>query len=167
VLGGGTTIGALGCKDYLLTNLLNASPPLRLGGTFSGNPMSMAATNAVLDLSLDRSGFSFDSLADKCSRFARTLNEKLRNNKLPAYVSHVGSMFFVHMNNPDCLHPRDLQKEDMKKLDELCLRLRINGVYTENAHTAFFSFAHGDEIVDELIEIFFRCITECFDTDAH
>ena len=165
-LGGGTPVGALGCKDNLLHKLVNASPPLRLGGTFSGNPLSMAATNATLDLCLDTSAFSFDLLASKCAFFSNTLNQKSAAANLPVHVSHIGSMFFIHIQNTDPEYPRDLMKNDMKKLDELNLQLRINGVYAENAHTSFFSFAHTDTIVDQLIDIFFHCITECFRTDA-
>lgn len=161
-LGGGTPVGAVGCKETLLGGLLNASPPLRLGGTFSGNPLSMAATNAVLDLCLDHDRFSFHVLEQRCAYFSATLNHKLSTKGLPVYVSQAGSMFFVHINNSKPVCPRDLRYENMKMLDELCLRLRINGVYTENAHTAFFSYAHTDEITAQLIDIFFKCISECF-----
>lgn len=161
VLGGGTPVAAVGCKERTLRGLLNAKPPLRLGGTFSGNPLSMAAANAVLDLVIEKNYLSESE--KKCHHFSTTLNEKLKNSNLSAHVTHMGSMFFVHLGKNISVSPRGLWKEDMKKHDELSLRLRLNGVYLESAHTGFLSSSHTNEIIDQLVDVFFKCISECFE----
>lgn len=161
-LGGGMPIGAVGCKPNIVKNRLNATPPLRLGGTFSGNPMSLAAANAFLDL-VTKDDTVFSSMDKTCADFSSFLNAKITAKGYPVHVSSCGSMFFVHIAQQTPHSPRDIKNELMDKHDELCLRLRLKGVYIEPAHAGFISPFHTGPILDTMIQHFWESIQACFD----
>jgi len=61
---------------------------------------------------------------------------------------------------PSC--PEDLQKNNGKIMDELSLRLRLQGVVMNVTGTGTLTLAHDDSVMESLIIIMKNCIDECY-----
>jgi glutamate-1-semialdehyde 2,1-aminomutase len=151
-LGGGTSIGAIGCSKEIIDNVMELDPPLLVAGTFSGNAMTLAASTAMLDYLIEHNPRIYTELAEKGDYLRNSFNDFVTAKGLPATMTGVGSMWQVHMAPPPIETPRDRLKEDEATLQEYELRLRLEGVFIPaHLHLAFLSPAHSDEDIEELL----------------
>lgn len=96
IIGGGQPIGALGGKDEFMSvfTLDHGVPKVKHSGTFTANPMSMAAGTTAMEL-MDEA--AFDRLAAQGDTLREGL-EKLRVDfGLPGYVAGNGSVSVMLM----------------------------------------------------------------------
>ena len=151
-MGGGTAIGAIGTRWEILDKCLDLMPPLLLTGTFSGNALTVAAANAQLDYLMKNSPQIYLDLETKGDHLRNSFNEFAEAEGYPARATGLGSMFQVHMMAPAPVKPRDRIKEDVQKLDEFALRLRLAGVFLPYPlHIGFISTAHTDKDIEQLL----------------
>jgi len=98
IVGGGTPIGIIGGREDILeqANLQKGGEVWIGGGTFSGNPVSMAAGIATLD-SLKKGGKKLYSDLNSIGEKLRiSIREIVEEYKVPAFVTGVGSMISIH-----------------------------------------------------------------------
>jgi glutamate-1-semialdehyde 2,1-aminomutase len=98
IIGGGLPVGAAGGRADVMEQL----DPRRRGfvghsGTFNGNPMTMAAGCASLDLLDDAAIERINGLGES---FAAGLRETLAEQGLEAIVTCCGSLLQVHLETP-------------------------------------------------------------------
>lgn len=92
VLGGGMPVGALGGERKIMESLAPEGPVYQ-AGTLSGNPVSMAAGLATLDLVSER-GFH-DQLHRRTTQLAEGVREAAQEHHVPLAVNHVCGMFGI------------------------------------------------------------------------
>jgi glutamate-1-semialdehyde 2,1-aminomutase len=161
-LAGATAIGAIGCREELVEKALSLDPPLSVAGTFSGNAMTIAAANAMLDYLMDNPQI-YDDLEEKGDFLRDGFNEFAQAKGLPATMTGVGSMFQTVLAEPPVTKPRDLIREDAEAVEEFALRLRLKGVFIPAPlHLALLSPAHSEQDVKKILRAHQEALLACF-----
>jgi acyl transferase domain-containing protein/glutamate-1-semialdehyde aminotransferase len=147
ILGGGTPIGAIaGSRRYLDAidggqwaygdASLPTADTIFFAGTFSKNPLAMAASRAVLT-QLKKSGPNLQkNLNEKTSWLAGELNSYFQSNNCPISIKHCGSLFRFSFK---------------QNLDLLFYRLLSKGLYIWEGRNCFMSTEHSDQDIQHLI----------------
>jgi glutamate-1-semialdehyde 2,1-aminomutase len=150
IIGGGLPIGAVGCSKEVMESVLKAELSLSIAGTFSGNPMTLAAGHSLLGYLMD-SPHIYSEMARKGERLRGGFNDWAQEKGYPAAMTGVGSMFQTHLQPLPLEKPRDLKGEHMDVLSDVQLYLRLNGVFLPWLHLAFISAAHSDQDVEDVL----------------
>jgi glutamate-1-semialdehyde aminotransferase len=134
-----------------------------VAGTFSGNPMTLATGAAVLKYLQENSHIYADMMAK--GEFLRNgFNEYTASNGYPFCMTGIGSLFQIHAKAELPLVPRDLLGEDEQTLAELQLHFRLNNVLLPWMHLAFFSAAHTQEDIEEMLKAFKASVAGVMDS---
>ena len=96
VIGGGLPMGAFGGRREVMQKLAPMGPVYQ-AGTLSGNPISVAAGLATLDL-ISEDGF-FESLTNKTRELVEGIEEHAKRAEVPFCASHVGGMFGMYFTD--------------------------------------------------------------------
>jgi glutamate-1-semialdehyde 2,1-aminomutase len=152
IIGGGLPIGAVGCSVEYMDKVLSAELSMSVAGTFSGNPLTLAAGHALLGYLMDNRHI-YDELIEKGDRLRNGFNDFARSKGLPATMTGVASLFQTHLKEPPIENPRDTLDQHYDSLGDLQLYLRLNGVFIPWLHLAFLSAAHSMEDVEEVLRV--------------
>lgn len=160
VIGGGLPIGAVAVSQEMMKTVLSGDLGLTIAGTFSGNPLTLAAGNAVLKY-LKANPQIYKDLTKKGDRLRNGFNEYAKQKGWPASMTGVGSMFQIHLSKSAIIEPRDMLKRLDTPLADLQLYLRLNGVFIPWLHLAFISAAHSDADVEEVLRVHKVTVEAC------
>lgn len=69
-------------------------------------------------------------------------------------MTGIGSLFQIHARAQLPAVPRDLLGQDEDALAELQLHFRLNNILVPWMHLAFFSAAHSQEDIEEMLRVF-------------
>ena len=143
-----------------MKTVLSGDLGLTIAGTFSGNPLTLAAGNAVLKY-LKANPQIYKDLTKKGDRLRNGFNEYAKQKGWPASMTGVGSMFQIHLSKSAIIEPRDMLKRLDTPLADLQLYLRLNGVFIPWLHLAFISAAHSDADVEEVLRVHKVTVEAC------
>lgn len=153
VIGGGLPVGAVGVKKELMDTVLQGDTSIAIAGTFSGNPMTLAGGLAEVNF-LKENQHLYKETEARGDRLRAGFNEWASANGYPATMTGISSLFQVHLKQPPVTKPREMLGQPEEALLDLQLILRYYGLFIPWIHVALLSFAHTDELVDEILEIF-------------
>jgi glutamate-1-semialdehyde 2,1-aminomutase len=158
IAGGGMPIGAFGASREIMS-MVSPLGKVYQAGTFSGNPMSLAAGLATIR-ELEVQGH--DDLDRKGEMLRRRLTEALRDSKVPHQVAGIGSMFQLFLSSRPVTNYRDALGADTALFDRMFLRLLDKGVYLAPSQfeTNFLSTAHSDEDVRRVVDAIAEALAE-------
>lgn len=149
ILGGGFPVGCYGGRADLM-NLVAPSGDVYQAGTLSANPIGMRAGLATLKKMKRLDGWNV--LAQRTSKFVKTLNEGFAQNGLDLTVQHEASLFWIHgkVNTP-IRSIEQIPAQQGQTFKGLFIKALDKGVYlAPNAYeVGFVSMAHTDEILAE------------------
>jgi glutamate-1-semialdehyde 2,1-aminomutase len=159
-IGGGLPIGAFGGRTELMelltprggTDVYNArsgGPPLYQGGTFTGNPGSLAAGIATLDQLDDATLRVLNTAGDK---LRERLAVQARQRGLPLRVTGLGSLFNLHAIDAPVIRWRDLWRIDPGLQHGLFLELLNRGFAVAPRGMACLSTAMTDGDRDAFVD---------------
>ncbi len=146
VLGGGLPIGAIAGRREIMENFSPLGKVYQ-AGTFNGNPMSMTAGIATLEvLEKENVHKKINKLGEKIAKELRSITDY--------YVSNVGSMFQIFFTNEDVYDYETAKKANAEKFLEFQRVLLKEGVFIPPSQfeTNFISYAHSYEDVEKTIE---------------
>jgi glutamate-1-semialdehyde 2,1-aminomutase len=154
--GGGMPIGAVGGRQDVMNTFSGKGdvPFIFSGGTFSGNPLTMAAGIAATSYMRDNKEEIYPYLHEQSDRFANEINSFCEENQIPAQVMNAASVFHVVFTPGDIRSSRDIKKDWHVAEREFYLHLLGHDVIIPGIHLAFFSSAHQPEDVDRVIAAF-------------
>ncbi len=152
VIGGGVPVGALGSSRELMRVVTNAQPPLMIAGTFNGNPLTLAAGNAMLKYLMDNPGV-YDDLAAKGDHLRGGFNRWAAKQGCSATMTGLGSLFQVHLKPAPISRPRHLVGQPQEALHDLQLHLHMNGLFLPWNHMAFISTTHQNKDVEFILQV--------------
>jgi len=172
ILGGGMTIGAIAGRADALepSSILRKSLPKEErvivgGGTYSCNPLSMAAGMATLDILATREKEIYPVLARRNQRLATGIELAFTSRGIPVAVTRPASLHAVHFTKEQGLPVRNMAEilahTWPDKQHELADRLRLHGVF--QFHAGALSIQHSDADVDALIAAYTQCADEMAD----
>jgi glutamate-1-semialdehyde 2,1-aminomutase len=153
IIGGGLPIGAVACSQEMVTVAQQTDDGFSAAGTFSGNPLTLATGAAMLKYLQENRGIYNDMVA-KGEYLRNSFNEWCASKGYPFCMTGIGSMFQIHAKADLPSLPRDLLGQDQAALSELQLHFRLHSVLLPWMHLAFFSAAHTQEDIEEMLRAF-------------
>ena len=154
--GGGLPIGVVAGSKKVMNSFSGAdkTPAIFAGGTFSGNPLTMAGGIGMLEYLKENKETIYPYLHEQGDRIANEINEFCRSNNIPAQMMNAGSMMHLIFGSETIESSRDIDHSHYSLEKEFYLHLLGHNVIVPGIHLAFISFAHKPEIIDQVIDAF-------------
>ncbi|MBL4690188.1 MAG: aminotransferase class III-fold pyridoxal phosphate-dependent enzyme [Rhodospirillales bacterium] len=155
-LGGGLPIGVLSGTPEVLSHITTDHDgeklPVFNGGTFSANPLTMAAGMAVVRYLTETSEQTYGRLEQAGETVRADLNAHCRSNGVPAQVIGIGSMFrTIFTDKPvRSRRDRDLMEIPYQAQRDFYAQLLSAGVHVGGNGINFISLAHTDGDLDKI-----------------
>jgi glutamate-1-semialdehyde 2,1-aminomutase len=151
-VGGGMPLGAFGGRADLMEAALGPDPTAKIfqSGTFTENPVSIAAGHAALDL-LETEPIL--ELADAaCERLRNGLVDLLARHGVQGAVTGQGSILQVHIGTDAVANRRDVLRSDFEGTRSFLLDMVAHGVLWPPVHPGVTSCAHDEADIDRVLE---------------
>lgn len=151
VIGGGLPVGAFGGKKNIMEQIAPLGPVYQ-AGTLSGNPVSMAAGLAMLEL-ISVPGFH-DRLSETAIKLVDGLQEVANAAGIPMTTNQVGGMFgFFFSDEEKITRFNQVTTCNVDRFKLFFHGMLEQGVYLAPSayETGFVSSAHDDEAIDETL----------------
>ncbi len=153
ILGGGFPIGAVaGRKDIMerMDPMLFERPEFSFqGGTFTGNPITLAAGLEMLKALED--GRIINTLNNKGKLIRRRMTDIFEEGEVDVRVNCVGSLFQVHFTKEEVKNVKNAFDADRSKLAEYHFNLINEGVFFLPKKIGAISDTHSEEDLEKLI----------------
>ena len=152
VIGGGLPVGAFGGRRDIMEHIAPLGPVYQ-AGTLSGNPISLAAGLATLELAAEN-GFH-EQLNTAAQRLTSGLQTRADAAGIPFTTNQVGGMFgFFFSTEPAISRFEQVCRCDMQKFQQFYHGMLDAGVYLAPSayETGFVSSAHTDAVIDSTLE---------------
>lgn len=153
-LGGGAPIGAVaGRTDIMALFQGLGSDPKAIfsGGSFSGNPMSMAAGTAHVEALRAQREQVYPYINAQGARLTEAFNHFAREQNMAVQMLNAGSMFQLFFRSDDIRSVRDLGDVDTRAEGDFYLHLLRRGVLVPGTKRAFLSAAHTPALIDYMV----------------
>jgi glutamate-1-semialdehyde 2,1-aminomutase len=149
IIGGGFPVGAVGGRgDVMDVMAPGASPGFAHSGTFNGNPITMAAGLATMELLDDP---AYERL-DRLGALLRTgLEGAIRETGVPAQVTQAGSLANVHFTTEPLRDADGAATADQTAAAALHLGLLNRGFFPAPRGMLALSTAHDERDVERLV----------------
>jgi glutamate-1-semialdehyde 2,1-aminomutase len=151
IIGGGLPIGAFGGRREIMEQVAPQGPVYQ-AGTFSGNPLSLAAGMATLDW-LHTHADIYRVLDEK----TRAIEESIGTGK-GSFV-RLGSMFKYFFRNAPPQNYREVKECDTEAFGKFRERLMDAKIFVPPSQfeTNFLSSAHSDSDISTIIQAYQQC----------
>ena len=155
-VGGGMPIGVVAGPKKIMNSFSGAedTPAIFAGGTFSGNPLTMAGGIGALEYLKENKEHIYPYLHEQGDRLAKEINEFCSMSKIPAKLMNAGSMMHLIFGDNDIKSSRDIERRHYHLENEFYLHLLGHNVIVPGIHLAFLSYAHTPDVVDQVISAF-------------
>ena len=152
IIGGGLPIGAFGGRREIM-DLVAPSGPVYQAGTFSGNPLSLAAGMATIDW-LHTHPDLYRDLDEK----TRALEESLGRNDAGSFV-RLGSLFKYFFRSAPPQDYREVKECDTGAFVQFHGRMMKAGIFIPPSQfeTNFLSAAHSTRDLSLIIQGYQKC----------
>ena len=152
VIGGGLPLAAFAGRADLMERVAPQGPVYQ-AGTYSGNPLSMAAGNAALE-TLEKEPEIFRRVEARTTLLAAGLREILARRRIPGAVNAVGSMWTLFFGPARVTSMKDVRAADKQRFAHFFHGMLERGVSLPPSafESAFLSDAHTDDDIDRTLE---------------
>ena len=163
-LGGGVPVSAVAGRADIMEKIKPGM--VAFGGTFNGNPLSLAGTRACLDTLAERDG---DALR-RANRAGRRIIDAVRDSAsrygIGLTVTGFGAAFALHFTKRAEIHDyRDTLEDDRDLLGRFIRQALHEGLYLLPDGRFYVSAAHSDRDVDEAIQTINRTLAYLVKSD--
>ena len=150
IAGGGLPIGIFGGRREIMEAVAPQGGVYQ-AGTFNGNPLSLAAGLATVEI-LEREGVHW-KLNEKGKALGKALIDMMRNLKLDYMPVGIASMFQLFFG-PQPENYDGALKADKAKYAEFWRRMLEQGVFLmpSQFETNFLSYAHTQQDIDKIVQ---------------
>ncbi|HYY91561.1 MAG TPA: glutamate-1-semialdehyde 2,1-aminomutase [Candidatus Dormibacteraeota bacterium] len=154
IVGGGLPLAAFGGRREIMRRLAPMGDVYQ-AGTYSGNPVSVAAGLASLRSLKKRSGLIYSDLAKNGEFLAEGIRDELDSQNISAQVNQIGSMFQVFFTKRGVTNYVSAKSSDTHKYNRYFRSLLASGVFVPPSQfeTCFLSTAHTREDVEHTVEV--------------
>jgi glutamate-1-semialdehyde 2,1-aminomutase len=149
IMGGGFPVGATGGTARVMDvfDPGTGGPRILSGGTFSGNPVTMAAGLAAMQAMTEE---AFARLEGLGTRLRGRLEEVLRSSGVPGQVTGAASLFRIVLSGRPLRNYRDIDPEAGARADRLCHALLDAGVVVNTNGLGCLSTPMAEREVEEI-----------------
>ena len=161
ILGGGFPMAACVGKEEIM-RLIAPSGKVYQAGTYSGNPVSVAAGMATLELLKEKGKGFYAEMEQKCEAIVKPLRESVSAWNLNLQINHVASMFQLFFTGKPVFDYASAKASDNRKFMEFHAELLRKGVFlpASQFETCFLSAAHSHEDLEKTVRIFSDALRE-------
>lgn len=147
IIGGGMPVGVFGGREDIMKNVAPLGKFYQQG-TFSGNPVTMAAGIAGLDF-LKESDYSVP--VDYSARLSKYIETTFKSYGHPVNVNQVGTMFTVFFNSNKVKDNDSAMKSDTEMFTRFFETLLEKGIFVARSQfeACFMSFAHTESEISQ------------------
>jgi glutamate-1-semialdehyde 2,1-aminomutase len=149
-LGGGLPLSAICGRREIMELMFGGG--VSFGGTFNGNPLSLAAASATLrELSRD-GGQPLESVRETGGRLMNGIRSAAARHGIPLLVTGLGAAFALHFTQAPGLHDyRDTLQDDHSLLGRFLLATAAEGVNILPDGRLYVSTVHSEQDVAETV----------------
>lgn len=154
--GGGLPIGVIAGREDLMRMFLPrpGETGVFTGGTFTGNPLSMAAGTAAVQYYAEHPEI-YANMAAQGNRLTARFNEFAARHNMAVQMSNVGSMFHIYFQSGPVRSSFDIDETPMDEARQAFLMHTLNlGLLISGGNRYYLSAAHSSAVVDRMIDIF-------------
>jgi glutamate-1-semialdehyde 2,1-aminomutase len=159
--GGGLPIGVIAGREDIMRTFL---PPagqqgVFTGGTFTGNPLTMAAGSAAVSYMAEHPEI-YPQMAKQGDRLTEAFNAYCRSSNMPAHMGNVGSMFHIYFQSGAVDSSFDIDDKSLADAKQAFnLHALDLGVLISGGDRFYLSAAHTSDVIDRMIEVFGEALT--------
>ncbi len=153
VLGGGLPLSAFGGRRDIMERLAPVGPVYQ-AGTFSGNPVSVAAGVITLESLKKRSEQLYPRLEKMGHELRKGITEVVESIRTPVQVNGVGSMFQIFFTERPVTDFHSAKSSDLDSYQRYFRSLLATRVFVPPSQfeTCFLSSAHSDDEINMTLE---------------
>jgi len=154
--GGGLPIGVIAGREDFMRMFLPKSGEQGVftGGTFTGNPLTMAAGTAAVRYYAEHPEIYAQMMAQG-DRLTASFNDFATRHNMAVQMSNVGSMFHVYFQSSPVRSSFDIDEKPLEEARQAFLMHTLNlGVLISGGNRYYLSAAHTGDVVDRMIDIF-------------
>lgn len=141
----GVPFSVVAGKDAIMSTIMNQTPPVVAGGTFSGNLIGTAASIASLNI-MKQEDF-YNNLFEIANYLYENLQKLFDDQGIAARIQHLGSNFFIYFGTREPVvnyHQfEEIDRDFTKKFFQACI---TEGLYFHTDFTV--SATHTKEDID-------------------
>jgi len=151
IVGGGMPLAAYGGRRDLMQMIAPAGPVYQ-AGTLSGNPVSVAAGLATLEV-LQGDATAYDRLEALGARAENGLRDALEAARRPGCVNRVGSMLTLFLGTDQVRDFATASRADVRAFADFFRGMLAEGLYLPPSQfeSVLLSLAHTEADVDHLV----------------
>ncbi|MEM1589399.1 MAG: glutamate-1-semialdehyde 2,1-aminomutase [Thermoproteota archaeon] len=159
VMGGGLPMAAYGGKKEIMQKVSPVGGVYQ-AGTFSGNPLSVAAGYATVKFLAENRGQVYPELERNCTTLRKALEDLSQSHGLEVKVNSLASMFQIFFTRQDVVDYSTAKLSDTRKFYRYFTELLKNGIFVPPSQfeTCFLSTAHSGEDLELTIEAFDKAL---------
>lgn len=153
IMGGGFPIAAFGGRQEIM-ELISPLGKIYQASTFGGNPISVTAGLATLNVLVENQNILYKHLEQMGNKIRKGLLDIAKDAKIPAEVNGVASMFQVFFTDQQVIDYVTAKSSDTAKFMRYQQALMKQGVFIPPSQfeTCFVSTAHTDDDVTKTLE---------------
>ena len=154
-LGNGLPIAALAGKEEIMQQLAPAGPVYQ-ASTFAGNPVSVAAGIASLEMLFEAKNSIYPKIARTCDSIVNGIKDMLSRVQVECTINSIGSMFQLFFTSDKVKDEASARKANaamFRKLFEELLNYDIF-IPPSQFETCFVSYSHSEDDSDRAIEAY-------------
>jgi glutamate-1-semialdehyde 2,1-aminomutase len=160
IIGGGMPVGAYGGKKEIM-DCVSPQGPVYQAGTLSGNPIAMAAGQAMLTY-LDSHPEVYHRLEDIGNTLTNGMKENMQKLGVNYTLNHVGSMFTLFFTDKPVNNFEDAQTSDTALFGRYFQAMLKRGIYLAPSQyeAMFLSTAITDEHIKTILQANYDSLKE-------
>lgn len=151
IIGGGMPVGAYGGRTEIM-DYVSPAGPVYQAGTLSGNPIAMAAGNAMLTY-LNEHPDTYTILNRTSQRIVDGFKQNLESLGLHYTINHIGSMFSLFFTHSNVVNFDSAKTSDTALFGRYFQKMLEKGIYLAPSQyeALFISTAITDDLADRII----------------
>jgi glutamate-1-semialdehyde 2,1-aminomutase len=150
IIGGGLPVGALGGRETIMACFDPRRPGhIGHGGTFNGNPITMAAGLATLE---QLTPAAFERLEMLTIELKQKLCALFDKQGIPAQVNQIGSLFNIHFSHSAVTNYDTLCASDRERIAQLHVALLNHGVVLASRGMGCLSTPIGSAEIETFVD---------------
>lgn len=153
IMGGGFPIAAFGGRQEIM-ELISPLGKIYQASTFGGNPISVTAGLATLNVLVENQNILYKHLEQMGNKIRKGLLDIAKDAKIPAELNGVASMFQIFFTDQQVIDYVTAKSSDTAKFMRYQRALMKQGVFIPPSQfeTCFVSTAHTDDDVTKTLE---------------
>ena len=156
IIGGGFPVGAFGGKKEIMKFLAPLGPVYQ-AGTLSGNPVSVTAGLATLNVLYNKG--IYNALEKRTDLLCKGIQENIEKLGIKAAINHIGSMFTIFFNSKEkgIFDYLTASRSNKKQYAQFFHEMLKEGIYfpPSQFETCFISLAHTKQDIEKTIDTSF------------